>query len=78
MCKKLKKHKNIMNNLKDFNTFNEGVARYSEDTKKERTENQKKYFTDQLVKRGVSKKKLDTMTIAELGKLLNTMKKDKR
>lgn len=68
-----------MENLNDFNKFvkEEYMYRQSADTKPERHEKSKQYFISALVKKGHDKKKLDKMSIAELGKLHAGIKKEK-
>lgn len=74
-----KKYINNMENLINFNKFvnEEYMYRQSADTKPERHGKSKQYFISALVKRGHDKKKLDKMSIAELGKLHASAKKEK-
>jgi hypothetical protein len=57
----------------------EYMYRHDQSTKPERYEHQRQYFVNQLVKIGCdkSKEELQKMSIEQLGKLLNTLKKEK-
>lgn len=66
-----------MENLKDFDTFNEEfMYRHDPSTRPARYKKQKQYFINQLIKNGcnTSKESLEKMEIGVLGKMLNKIK----
>lgn len=69
-----------MNNIKDFNSFvnEEYMYRNDPSTKPERYEKQRQYFIKQITKlsKDKSKEELEKMSIEDLGKLLNKIKKE--